>query len=128
MAAKPDADGKKGAGQGFGELEIEPGMAAPGCHFARGKAEPAVGVLVAQFLPVVGQEIDHCNAPAGRQHPAGLGNRRLGIGGEMQHLVEQHQIGQAAFGSKYRIDLATECERLARASAHIRKIKLERGE
>ena len=45
-----------------------------------------------------------------------------------KHHGEQHQIGQAAFGSKYRVDLATECERLARASAYIRKIKLERGE
>lgn len=44
------------------------------------------------------------------------------------HHREQHEIGQPAFESRHGLSLERECERLARASAYIRKIKLERGE
>ncbi|MCF4166371.1 hypothetical protein L2U69_12010 [Zavarzinia compransoris] len=44
-----------------------------------------------------------------------------------KHHQEQHRIGQPAFEAKYGVDLAKECEALARSSAHIRRAKQERG-
>lgn len=43
------------------------------------------------------------------------------------HHREIHSMGQDTFAEKRKVDLPSVAEKLARASAHIRKIKMERG-
>ena len=49
-------------------------------------------VAGAQFLVIVAGEIDDRDPPACAQHARGLGQRGGGIGGEVQHLMQDHRI------------------------------------
>lgn len=43
------------------------------------------------------------------------------------HHDEVHRIGRETFEARHKVDLNAVADKLARASAHIRKVKLERG-
>src|SRR5579883_1160281 len=84
----PDHNGERIARQLGRALRLEAGGAAPLPHLGVAEAEPAMGVLGAQVFELVGREIDDDEQPARPQHAADLGDRRGGIVGEMQHLVD----------------------------------------
>lgn len=73
-------------------LEREAGLLQPLGHRLMGEAEARMGMLVAQIFEPVRCEIDDDEPAAGRKHTRSLGNRRLGLLQEMQHLMDRHEI------------------------------------
>ena len=71
---------------------VEPGGAAPFGDLGVGKAEPAMGMLVAQEFERVRREIDDDQTAARPQHPRRLGDRRGRPIGVVQHLMDDDRV------------------------------------
>ena len=88
------------AGSPAAMVSLSPGFQAgagePALHFAVGKAQAAMGIIVAQEFQLMRREIGDQKPPARRHHPRRFGHRRAGIVEIMQHLMEQHGIEAAS--------------------------------
>ena len=71
---------------------FEAGLLHPLDHRLGGKAEPAVGMLLAQELEIVGCEVDTRSRPLRTQHPRRLADRAAAVIEEVQHLVHDHDV------------------------------------
>ena len=61
-------------------------------HCLGGKAQPAVRVLVAQELQIVGREIDHQQASARPQHARCFADRATAVVEVVQHLMHDDHV------------------------------------
>ena len=77
---------------GFAVLRFEACRLEPALHLAIGKAQPAMGEIIAQELEVMRREIGDGQPPARPHHPRRLGNRGARIVEIMQHLMEQYRV------------------------------------
>ena len=64
----------------------------PAFHFAVGKTQTAMGIILAQEFQPMRREIGDQQPPARRHHPRRFRHRRAGIVQIMQHLMEQHRV------------------------------------
>ena len=71
---------------------LEAGGVEPLGHGLGRKAEPAMGMLVAQELEIVRREIDHQQPPGRPQHPRRLLDGARAVVEEVQHLVDDDEI------------------------------------
>ena len=69
-----------------------PGGFEPLRHRFGGKAEPAMGVLVAQEFEIVRREIDDQQPPAGPQHARRLADGAGAVVEEVQHLMDDDDV------------------------------------
>ena len=99
VAAEPERDRDLAvrfrAGSGARLLmrdDIEARGRHPLRHRLGRKAEPAMGVLVAQEFEIVRREIDHQQPAAGPQHARRLLDRARAVVEEVQHLVDDDGV------------------------------------
>ncbi len=95
---------------------IEPGGLHPLRHGFGRKAEPAVGVLVAQEFEIVRREIDDQQPPAGPQHARRLVDRAPTVVEKVQHLVDDDGV-ERILRQREVVDVALPHAAMAQAGA-----------
>ena len=83
-------------GKGLLAHDVEAGGFEPLRHRLRRKAEPAMGVLLAQEFEVVRREIDDQQPAARPQHPRRLADGARAVVEEVQHLMNDDDVERIA--------------------------------
>ena len=82
--------------QGLLAQHVETGGFEPLRHGFGGKAETAMGMLLAQEFEIVRREIDDQEPAAGPQHARRLGNRPRAVVEEVQDLMDDDDVERIA--------------------------------
>ena len=95
IAGEPERDrdlAVRTGGKGLLADDVEAGSFEPLRHGLGRKAEPAMGVLLAQKLKIVRREIDDQEPSARPQHPHRLADGARAVVEEVQHLVDDDDV------------------------------------
>ena len=95
---------------------MRPAAGEPAFHFAVGKAQPAMGIILAQEFQVMRREIGDQQPPARRHHAGGFRDGGPRIVQIMQHLMKQHGIEH--------IRLARERQAIGVGQPHLRMVEI----
>ena len=98
------------------QRDVEPGRLHPLRHGLGRKAEPAMGMLVAQEFEIVRREVDHQQPAAGPQHARRLADRARAVVEEVQHLMDDDDV-EGILRQREIVDVALPHAAMAQAGA-----------
>ena len=98
------------------QRDVEAGGLHPLRHGLGRKAEPAMGVLLAQEFQIVRREIDHQQPAAGPQHARRLADGARAVVEEVQHLMDDDDV-EGVLRQREIVDVALAHAAMAQARA-----------